>query len=111
MRLPHALDRWFTALLDRRPEISASDLLVRLVHGGLRLRDGYMAVHRRTLEEYASGNAHAEAATYRRCLVDTFSAEYVAHLDRWLEADGIPVAGEFGMPRKSRVEVRATAKA
>ena len=52
-----------------------------LVHGGLRLRAGYMLVHRRMLEH---------------CLTDTFGTEYVEHLERWLEADGIgaQLAGE-----------------
>jgi hypothetical protein len=28
-------------------------------------------------------------AAYLRCLTDTFGPEYVEHLERWLEADGV----------------------
>ena len=29
---------------------SVSEILLELIHGGLRLREGYMAIHRRVLE-------------------------------------------------------------
>ncbi|MGH7727502.1 MAG: hypothetical protein ACREM2_01750 [Vulcanimicrobiaceae bacterium] len=92
LRLPHALDAWFQSRLERDPERSASDLLVALVHGGLRLREGYMAVHRRALEHYATSGEPERYAVYCRSLLDTFGAEYLAHLERWLEADGV-IAG------------------
>jgi hypothetical protein len=75
--------------MQAHPHRSASDLLVELVHGGLRLRDGYMSIHRYALEaRIAAPQAYAE---YRACLNDTFGPEYVEHLERWLEADGIAV--------------------
>lgn len=87
-RLPRALDEWFTERLERHSERSASELLVQLIHGGLRLREGYMAIHRRALEERGGPAAtNAQYGEYARCLADTFGPEYVAHLERWLEAD------------------------
>jgi hypothetical protein len=52
-RSPRALDEWFTERLERHPEQSATELLVQLIHGGLRLREGYMAIHRRLLRSGA----------------------------------------------------------
>jgi hypothetical protein len=92
LRLPNALDAWFQERLSLKPESSASDLLVGLVHGGLRLRDGYMPIHRRALEHYALGGQHEWYRIYMRCLLDTFGPEYVRHLERWLESDGINLA-------------------
>jgi hypothetical protein len=87
-RLPRALDEWFIERLERHPEQSATELLVQLIHSGLRLREGYMAIHRRALEERGGPQApSAEYVTYARCLVDTFGPDYLAHLERWLEAD------------------------
>jgi hypothetical protein len=87
-RLPRALDEWFIERLERHPEQSATELLVQLIHGGLRLREGYMAIHRRALEERGGpAAANAEYVTYARCLVDTFGQDYLDHLERWLEAD------------------------
>jgi hypothetical protein len=88
-RLPRALDEWFTARLDFTPEKSPSELLVALIHGGLRLRDGYMAIHRRALEHYAVTAQTDCYAVYRRSLLDTFGVEYVDHVERWLAAEGI----------------------
>jgi hypothetical protein len=51
VRLPAALDEWLEESLDRHRERSTSEVLVSLVHGRLRLREGYMAIHRRVLEE------------------------------------------------------------
>ncbi len=67
---------------------SVSEIMLALIHGGLRLREGYMAVHRRALEARLGDDA-ASYAAYRACLLDTFGPEYLDHLDRWLEADGI----------------------
>jgi hypothetical protein len=90
MRLPIALDEWLESRMRAHRHRSASDLLVELVHGGLRLRDGYMSVHRYALEaRVAIPAAYAE---YRTCLSDTFGPEYVEHLERWLEADGVSVS-------------------
>ena len=89
VRLPRALDDWFLERLERHAERSPSEMLVSLVHGGLRLRDGYMLVHRRVLEHYVLSGQDGVYAAYVRCLSDTFGIEYVGHLERWLEADGI----------------------
>jgi|SRR5580698_8435875 hypothetical protein len=90
-RLPLALDAWFAARLALTQGKSPSELLVALIHGGLRLRDGYMAVHRRALERYVAANQKTEYETYRNGLIDTFGPEYVEHVERWLAADGIVV--------------------
>ena len=95
MRLPRALDEWFETRMRAHPQRSASELLVELVHGGLRLRDGYMSIHRYALEARAANpQAYGE---YRACLLHTFGADYVEHLERWLEAEGVrlqePVGG------------------
>jgi hypothetical protein len=88
-RLPRALDEWFVERMERHPERSPSELLVQLIHGGLRLREGYMAIHRRALEEHLAEGDLQAYATYLRCLTDTFGREYVAHLEKWLAADKI----------------------
>jgi hypothetical protein len=88
-RLPQALDDWFVERLGLYEERSPSELIVQLIHGGLRLREGYMAIHRRILEQHAStGQADAYAA-YLQCLTDTFGSEYVSHLEDWLVADHV----------------------
>lgn len=89
VRLPRALDEWFAQRLERHRERSSSEILVQLVHGGLRLRDGYMAIHRRMLEQHLAAGDEAAYAGYVACLNDTFGHEYVAHLERWLAADRI----------------------
>ena len=87
VRLPRALDTWLEARLAAHPHRSVSDLLVELVHGGLRLRDAYMSIHRYGLEARV-GRPEAYAI-YRACLLDTFGEPYVEHLERWLEAEGV----------------------
>ncbi|HTW83486.1 MAG TPA: hypothetical protein VMD91_05380 [Candidatus Sulfotelmatobacter sp.] len=87
-RLPAELDAWLESRLLVHRDRSVSEILLELIHGGLRLREGYMAVHRRVLEDLAAGEP-ARYQTYRGCLLDTFGPAYVAHLDRWLEADGV----------------------
>ncbi len=89
MRLPRALDAWFESRLALEPERSPSELLVALVHGGLRLRAGYMAVHRRVLEHYVTTGQRDTYRVYLRALLDTFGPDYVDHLECWLQADGI----------------------
>ena len=78
------------------PHRSASDLFVELVHGGLRLRDGYMSMHRYALE--ARAKSPERYADYLACLHDTFGPEYVEHLERWLEAEGAAVPLEALRP-------------
>ena len=91
-RLPGSLDAWLESRLMLHAHKSSSEVMVELIHGGLRLREGYMAVHRRALETIAS-DAQA-ARTYLRALEDTFGAEYIDHLLKWLTADGIRLAGD-----------------
>jgi len=88
-RLPLAIDAWFEERLMRDATQSSSELMIRLVHGGLRLREGYMSVHRVALETRV-GDASAYE-TYRTALFDTFGAAYVEHLEQWLLADGVAV--------------------
>lgn len=87
-RLPAALDEWLESRLVLHREKSVSEILLELIHGGLRLREGYMSIHRRVLEARAVDDPTGYEA-YRACLLDTFGPQYLAHLDRWLEADGI----------------------
>jgi len=88
LRLPHQLDQWFEERLTLRSDKSSSDLLVELVHGGLRLRHGYMAIHRRELERLITDNDDTGYRTYLRALLDTFGKSYADHLVKWLQADG-----------------------
>jgi hypothetical protein len=97
MRLPLALDRWFTQRLTRHPEQSPSEVLVQLVHGGLRLRDGYMAIHRRELEAHLTAGSVDAYRVYVECLRDTFGADYVEHLERWLAADHVERSQRLGV--------------
>ncbi|MBC5799830.1 MAG: hypothetical protein GIX03_10085 [Candidatus Eremiobacteraeota bacterium] len=98
VRLPQALDAWFSERLERQRERSPSELLVMLVHGGLRLREGYMAIHRRVLEHYVVTRQSDVYRAYVRCLLDTFGAEYVDHLERWLAAEGVAGPSETQEP-------------
>jgi hypothetical protein len=50
-RLPAALDEWLESRLMLHRDKSVSEILLELIHGGLRLREGYMAIHRRVLEQ------------------------------------------------------------
>ncbi|GAC1618360.1 MAG: hypothetical protein NVS4B13_11140 [Candidatus Elarobacter sp.] len=87
-RLPAALDEWLESRLLLHRDKSVSEILLELIHGGLRLREGYMAIHRHALERRMEAGAVAYE-TYRACLLDTFGPRYLEHLDRWLEADGL----------------------
>jgi len=91
VRLPRALDAWFLERLERHPERSPSEMLVQLVHGGLRLREGYMAIHRRVLEQLVNAGELDAYAAYMRCLADTFGPEYVVHLENWLAAERVVI--------------------
>ncbi len=93
MRLPHQLDQWFEERIALRTDKSSSDLLVELVHGGLRLRHGYMAIHRRELERLITDNDDTGYRTYLGALVDTFGKSYADHLVKWLQADGFTPRG------------------
>ncbi|HEV2741303.1 MAG TPA: hypothetical protein VGU66_22275 [Candidatus Elarobacter sp.] len=88
-RLPAALDEWLESRLMLHRDKSVSEILLQLIHGGLRLREGYMAIHRRVLEARLASGDPVSYEAYRACLLDTFGPEYLDHLDRWLEADGV----------------------
>jgi hypothetical protein len=107
MRLPRALDEWFTERLARHAERSPSELLVQLVHGGLRLREGYMAIHHRVLEGHIVAGETESYAAYVRCLTDTFGTEYVAHLETWLKSE----LGSAAAARIGRTDAVATRSA
>ena len=94
VRLPRSIDEWFTDRLERHRERSASEMLVGLVHGGLRLREGYMAIHRRVLEQHAAQD-ETTYAVYIQCLSDTFGPEYVEHLEQWLIAERVAIPSRF----------------
>jgi hypothetical protein len=64
--------------------MAASDLLLRLVYNGLRLRPGYMPRHRDRLEILRRGHADVELRAYSQALRDTFGDDYVAHLESWI---------------------------
>ncbi len=89
VRLPRALDAWFLERLAMHDERSPSETLVALVHGGLRLREGYMAIHRRVLEQLAVAGNEIAHQSYLQCLRDTFGIAYVEHLEQWLAADDV----------------------
>lgn len=90
-RLPAALNEWFEERLALHPNESASELLVQLIHGGLRLREGYMAIHRNALERHIVIGDRVTYLAYRTCLLDSFGNEYVLHLERWLKTDGFVI--------------------
>ncbi len=89
VRLPQALDEWLNERLERHPDRSPSAILVQLVHGGLRLREGYMEIHRRVLEQHILAGATEAQTAYVQCLTDTFGPEYVAHLNDWIAAERV----------------------
>lgn len=90
-RLPRALDAWFEQRLCAQPDVSASELLLALLHSGLRLKPGYMARHRQALEEFLQHADIPGFLLYHASLKDTFGETYVEHLERWLENDGIVI--------------------
>ena len=89
MRLPRAIEAWFTQKLFHDPNRSSSDLLVMLIHGGLRLREGYMTNHYQSLKSLIGKRSVEAYNNYIVCLNDTFGPEYVEHLESWLVTDGI----------------------
>jgi Arc/MetJ-type ribon-helix-helix transcriptional regulator len=95
-RLPGPLDAWLEERLALHLHKSFSEVIVELVHGGLRLREGYMAVHRHALERLAREEDPHTAAGYRRALEDTFGPGYLDHVDKWIAADA---AAEASPPR------------
>lgn len=100
LRLPLALDAWFEKRLCQEPQRSASDMLLELVHGGLRLRRGYMERHRTALEAYGARGDERGYNDYRLALEQTFDSTYVENLERWLQADGAVLqrVGENALP-------------
>ncbi len=94
LRLPRDLDEWFERRLRDQANRSASDILLQAVHGGLRLRPGYMQRHRCTMAALALSRDHAGYESYARALADSFGRLYVSHIEAWLLTDGIAVPPE-----------------
>lgn len=90
LRLPLELDRWFERRLREDATRPASDILLEAVHGGLRLRSGYMTSQYRALASFVSANDRTRYGSYVRALADSFGSAYVKHLEAWLLADGFP---------------------
>jgi hypothetical protein len=88
LRLPADLDRWFEVRLRSEPRRPASDILIEAVHGGLRLRPGYMRRHYLTLAAFVCANDFERYQSYLRALADSFGDSYVQHIEAWLNADG-----------------------
>jgi hypothetical protein len=89
LRLPRDLDLWFEQRLRDEAARPASDILLEAVHGGLRLRDGYMRRQRHALGLLIAANDRARYESYVRALADSFGSGYVTHLEAWLRADGM----------------------
>ncbi|GAC1658175.1 MAG: hypothetical protein NVS9B12_10530 [Vulcanimicrobiaceae bacterium] len=99
LRLPKELDAWFEERLREEPSRSATDLLLTLIHGGLRLRPGYMIGHRRALELLVQRSDPTAFEVYLGVLRDTFGYRYVHHLQKWLESDGIVTVNNNGQKK------------
>lgn len=89
LRLPHDLDQWFEQRMREEAERPASDILLQAVHGGLRLRSGYMRRQRMTLASLAASQDSVRYESYLRALADSFGSGYVSHMEAWLVADGV----------------------
>jgi hypothetical protein len=90
-RLPRGLEAWFLQRLQQDPAGSTSELLVRLIHDGLRLRGSYIKLHRQRLIECLKINDVSRYENYTACLVDTFGTEYLHQLESGLGTDGIEI--------------------
>ncbi|MDP9024970.1 MAG: hypothetical protein M3N13_06345 [Candidatus Eremiobacteraeota bacterium] len=84
LRLPRSIDRWFEERLRDDPQRPASDVLLILLHGGLRLQRGYMARQRAEIGRLIDSGDRIRLETYMQALRDSFSDEYVAHLEDWV---------------------------
>lgn len=89
LRLPRELDAWFEDRLRENPRRGASDLLLELLHGGLRLRHGYMLGQYRALARLIERKDRAGCDAYLSALLDTFGTHYVEHIKKWLSAEGL----------------------
>lgn len=89
LRLPLELDRWFERRLREDAVRPASDILLEAVHGGLRLRPGYMRRQYDSLAALIAANDPRHYETYIRALDDAFGSGYVKHLEAWLHSDGV----------------------
>jgi hypothetical protein len=89
LRLPLDLDRWFEQRLRDESARPASDILLEAVHGGLRLRSGYMNRHRQAMAAFVAASDRSGYESYVRALTDSFGIPYVKHLEAWLLADGV----------------------
>jgi len=89
LRLPLGVDRWFEERLREEADVPASELLLRLIHSGLRLRAGYMRRHYERLRRIEDAGDASMREGYLAALYDAFGELYVAHLVSWLAADDV----------------------
>ncbi|MDQ2865943.1 MAG: hypothetical protein M3R51_06920 [Candidatus Eremiobacteraeota bacterium] len=87
LRLPRAIDRWFEERLRDNPARPGSDLLLVLIHGGLRLRSGYMENHQTEVAELLASGDDSALQAYLRALRDTFNDAYMQHLENWIASE------------------------
>ena len=80
LRLPLALDAWFEQRLRDEPDRSATQLLLEVIHAGLRLQPGYFAQHVRRLEFLHRCGDAGPINAYVQALTDTFGVAYVSHV-------------------------------
>gem|GEM_PF-6775250 len=79
VRLPLDLDAWLEDRVLSAQE-SVSEVFLQLVHGGLRLRPGYMTAHRNALIAFIVRSERGAYVTYCAAIADTFEPGYVRHL-------------------------------
>ncbi len=80
LRLPLALDAWFEQRLRDEPDRSATQLLLEIIHAGLRLRRGYFAQHVERLAFLHRCGDAGRINAYVQALTDTFGDAYVSHV-------------------------------
>ena len=79
LRLPY-VDAWFEQPLREEPQRSSSELLLRVMHAGLRVRSGHFQRHVAALKKLSAEGAEGDLQTYLWALADTFDAHYVQHV-------------------------------
>ena len=84
LRLPNAIDHWFEERLRDDPCRPASDVLLVLIHGGLRLRPGYMERQRSEILRLIGEDDQVGLDAYFMALHNTFNDAYVNHLKQWI---------------------------
>ncbi len=80
LRLPLALDAWFEQRLREEPQRTGSEMLVELLHAGLRTRGRYFERHVATVARLLRSGDSARTSAYLLALQDTFGDEYLRHI-------------------------------